>query len=160
MPKDDTSNLTQLGSANTSYENGSPRTELLETFPNQFPDRQYVIKHAFREFTSLCPKTGQPDFATIHINYIARERCVESKSLKLYFFAWRNQGTFMETIVNTILEHLVAVTSPRWMIVSAEFAARGGIVTAVEAEYYEPSEDDLTEQTVQTFDTLTPAEMS
>lgn len=133
--KDDTSQLSKLGNQDTEYKFTGPHASMLEVFPNQFPDRSYIIVHKTDEFTSLCPKTGQPDFAAIRIEYIADVQCVETKSLKLYLFAFRNEGTFMETIVNRILEDLVAATLPRRMRVIGEFGARGGIATAVEANY-------------------------
>ena len=109
-----------------------PRT-ILDTFPNPKPGRDYEIKFVFPEFTSMCPVTGQPDFATITIAYVPDKRCVEMKSLKLYFLAYRNKGIFYESVVNTILDDLVARLSPRKMMVIGEFAVRGGtagIVTA------------------------------
>lgn len=133
--KDDTSQLSQLGSKETSYLFSGPNVSILETFPNQQPDRDYIIRHYTDEFTSLCPKTGQPDFASIEVKYVADEKCVETKSLKLYLFAFRNEGTFMETIVNKILSDLVAATQPRQMKVIGSFGARGGIATTVEAVY-------------------------
>jgi 7-cyano-7-deazaguanine reductase len=111
---------------------------MLETFQNPHPDRDYLICHNTEEFTSLCPKTGQPDFAFIKVQYVADEKCVESKSLKLYLFAFRNEGAFMENIVNTILNDLVEATEPRSMLVVGVFAARGGLKTTVEAEYVKP----------------------
>ena len=109
-----------------------PRT-ILDRFPNPRPQRNYEIKFVFPEFTSVCPVTGQPDFATITITYVPDQLCVEMKSLKLYFFAYRNKGIFYEAVVNTILDDLVATLSPRKMTVIGEFAVRGGtagIVTA------------------------------
>jgi len=134
--KDDVSKLTQLGSnKGTNYKYENPSVEILETFSNRNPHRDYVVEFVFPEFTSLCPKTGQPDFAEIVIHYIPDEKCVESKSLKLYFFAYRNFGSFMETITNKILEDLVAVCGPRWMKVQGNFNARGGVIINVTAEY-------------------------
>lgn len=133
--KDDTSKLSQLGNKNTKYEFSGPNPGMLEHFPNQFPERDYVICHESKEFTSLCPKTGQPDFAEITIQYVADKLCVETKSLKLYFFAFRNEGTFMETITNKIASDLVAVLEPRSLLVRATFGARGGIQTTVEVEH-------------------------
>ena len=134
---DDTTGLTQLGSKQTEYQTSGPSADILETFLNKFPGRNYIITHTFPEFTSLCPKTGQPDFAHIEVRYIAAEKCVETKSLKLYFFAFRNEGAFMESNTNRILEDLVNVCSPRWMQVEAEFSPRGGIQTTVVAEHGE-----------------------
>lgn len=94
-----------------------------------------MVSHVTEEFTSLCPKTGQPDFAEILLEYIPGEVCLESKSLKLYLFSFRQEGSFMESIVNRMLEDFVAVCSPRWMKVTGKFASRGGIQTIVEAEH-------------------------
>ena len=107
----------------------------LETFPNPRPDRDYVISHVYPEFTSMCPKTGMPDFATITVNYIADETCVELKSLKYYYHDYRNQGIFFEAVTNKILDDLVEVCDPRWMEVIAEFNVRGGISSIINAEY-------------------------
>ncbi|TDJ55557.1 MAG: NADPH-dependent 7-cyano-7-deazaguanine reductase QueF [Ignavibacteria bacterium] len=111
------------------------KIKLLETFENDFPNRDYTIIHTAPEFTSLCPKTGQPDFATIDIDYIPDKLCVELKSLKLYLNSYRNEGVFFESVTNQILEDLVKVCSPRYMLVSAEFNVRGGISSVIEAEY-------------------------
>ena len=107
----------------------------LETFANQFPERQYVIEIVCPEFTSVCPKTGQPDFGTITISYSPAAKCVELKSLKLYLQQFRNEGIFYEHATNRILDDLVAVTEPRWMRLEAAFTPRGGISTTVTAEY-------------------------
>ncbi len=111
------------------------KIKLLETFENEFPNRDYTIIHTAPEFTSLCPKTGQPDFATIDIDYIPDKLCIELKSLKLYLNSYRNEGVFFESVTNKILEDLVKVCSPRYMLVSAEFNVRGGISSVIEAEY-------------------------
>ena len=111
------------------------KIKLLETFENEFPNRDYTIIHTAPEFTSLCPKTGQPDFATIDIDYIPDKLCVELKSLKLYLNSYRNEGVFFESVTNKILEDLVKVLSPRYMLVSADFNVRGGISSVIEAEY-------------------------
>ena len=113
----------------------------LETFANQFPDRQYVIEIVCPEFTSVCPKTGQPDFGTISISYSPAEKCVELKSLKLYLQQFRNEGIFYEHATNRILDDLVAVTEPRWMRLEAAFTPRGGISTTVTAEYTQTTPD-------------------
>jgi 7-cyano-7-deazaguanine reductase len=105
----------------------------LETFPNQFPD--YEIKIEFPEFTSVCPKTGLPDFGTIVIRYVPKERCVELKSLKMYMLAYRNLGIFYENAVNRILEDMVKACKPVRAAVSGEFNPRGGIKSVVEAHY-------------------------
>ncbi|HEY7115834.1 MAG TPA: preQ(1) synthase [Tepidisphaeraceae bacterium] len=111
-----------------------PRT-ILDSFANPRPQRDYEVKFVFPEFTSVCPVTGQPDFATITIVYVPDRRCVEMKSLKLYFFAFRNKGIFYESVVNTILDDLVAVLKPRRMTVVGEFAVRGGTAGTVTAQY-------------------------
>ncbi len=107
----------------------------LETFPNHNPERDYVVTLQTDEFTCVCPKTGQPDFAKIKIQYIPDQKIVESKSLKLYLWSFRNEGVFHEHVTNVILDDLVAALKPRWCKVSAEFAVRGGIGITVEAEY-------------------------
>lgn len=113
-----------------------PKTKLLETFKNEYPDRDYTIIHTAPEFTSLCPKTGQPDFATITVEYIPDKLCIELKSLKIYFNSYRNDGLFFESATNRILDDLVAVCKPRYMLITADFNVRGGISSVVEAEYY------------------------
>ena len=110
----------------------------LETFPNPQPDRQYTIRMRIPEFTCLCPKTGQPDFATLHLEYVPDRTCVELKSLKLYIWSFRNEGAFHEAVTNRILDDLVAATQPRFMRVTAEFGVRGGIWTNVIAEHRAP----------------------
>lgn len=136
MPKDDVSSLSKLGDHKTKYVYDGPCPELLETFPNKFPHRDYVTDFVFSEFTSLCPKTGQPDFATITIRYVPDEKCIETKSLKLYYLSYRQVGSFMETIVNTILEDCVAACAPRHMSVVGRFNARGGTCINVQADYH------------------------
>ncbi len=111
-----------------------PSTQL-ETFPNPRPGRAYEIRFDCPEFTCLCPKTGQPDFATIRIRYTPAERCVELKSLKLYLWSYRDHGAFHEAVTNKILDDLVAVTQPQRMVVEGDFWVRGGIKTVVEAHY-------------------------
>lgn len=110
----------------------NPR-EILETFENQFPGRNYVIEIVCPEFTSVCPKTGQPDFGTLTFAYTPDKRCVELKSLKLYLQSFRDQGIFYENATNCILDDLVAVLQPRMMKLVASFTARGGISTTVTA---------------------------
>jgi 7-cyano-7-deazaguanine reductase len=110
----------------------------LETFPNPGRDRDYTIRLCIPEFTCLCPKTGQPDFATIDIEYVPAVLCVELKSLKLYIWSYRDRGAFHEDVTNRILDDLVAATAPRFMRVAARFNIRGGIATTVVAEYREP----------------------
>ncbi|OLN28839.1 NADPH dependent preQ0 reductase [Desulfovibrio sp. DV] len=134
VPKDDVSTLKTLGQGATVY----PHTvspELIETFPNAFPGRPYTVTFSSDEFTSLCPKTGQPDFGTISIRYMPDTLCIESKSLKLYLFSYRDEGTFMETLTNRILDDLVEAASPLEMEVTGDFAARGGITISVTATY-------------------------
>ena len=114
-----------------------PRT-ILEAFPNPKPQRDYEIKFVFPEFTSMCPVTGQPDFATITIDYVPDRLCVEMKSLKLYFLAYRNKVFFYESVVNTILDDLVATLKPRRMRVIGDFAVRGGTAGTVTAAYEKP----------------------
>lgn len=108
---------------------------LLDTFENQFPDRDYRIEIVAPEFTSVCPKTGQPDFGTLTITYIPDKTCVELKSLKFYLQSYRNQGIYYEHVTNTILDDLVAVVKPRWIKLAAAFNSRGGMTETVTAEY-------------------------
>jgi len=110
-------------------------TRALEWFDNPRPEREYEIRFECPEFTCLCPKTGQPDFATIRIRYVPAERCVELKSLKLYLWSFRDEGAFHETVTNRILDDLVALLAPRRMTVEADFYVRGGIHTVVEASH-------------------------
>jgi 7-cyano-7-deazaguanine reductase len=107
----------------------------LETFDNPHPQRDYTIRMRIPEFTCLCPKTGQPDFATLHLEYVPDRHCVELKALKLYVWSFREQGGFHEDITNQILDDLVRVTRPRFMRLTAEFNVRGGIYTNVIAEH-------------------------
>jgi 7-cyano-7-deazaguanine reductase len=107
----------------------------LETFANQFPDRAYTIEIVCPEFTSVCPKTGQPDFGTLTIRYIPGKKCVELKSLKLYLQHFRNEGIFYEHVTNRILDDLSGAVEPRWMELTAAFTPRGGISTTVKAEF-------------------------
>ena len=107
----------------------------LETFENQFPDRDYKIEIICPEFTSVCPRTGQPDFGTLTITYTPNKKCVELKSLKFYLQSYRNQGIFYEHVTNEILDDLAAVVEPRWMKIEAAFNARGGMTETVTAEY-------------------------
>jgi 7-cyano-7-deazaguanine reductase len=111
----------------------------LETFTNPLPERDYTIRIQIPEFTCLCPKTGQPDFATLHLEYVPDRTCVELKSLKLYTWFYRDQGAFHEAVTNQILDDLVAACSPRFMRLTAEFNVRGGIYTTVVAEYRQPN---------------------
>ena len=113
----------------------SPDQAKLETFENRYHDRDYWITFDCPEFTSLCPVTSQPDFGRITIRYVPDERCIESKSLKLYLFAFRNFGTFHEEVVNRILDDIVAACQPRKAIVTGDFLPRGGISIKVDAKY-------------------------
>lgn len=114
----------------------------LETFENQHPQRDYEIEIACPEFTSVCPKTGQPDFGTITITYIPDQRCVELKSLKLYMQSYRDKGIFYENVTNEILNDLVEAMQPRWMQVRAEFTPRGGISSTITVEHYSETPPD------------------
>lgn len=110
----------------------------LETFPNPSPERDYTIRIRVPEFTCLCPKTGQPDFATLLVEYVPESRCVELKSLKLYMWSFRNEGAFHEAVTNRILADLVASLGPRYLRITAEFNVRGGIYTTVVADHRAP----------------------
>lgn len=115
-----------LGSQNVEYRmDYAP--EVLETFPNKHPNNDYFVKFNCPEFTSLCPMTGQPDFATIYISYVPGERMVESKSLKLYLFSYRNHGDFHEDCINTIMKDLMDLMDPKYIEVWGKFTPRGGI---------------------------------
>jgi 7-cyano-7-deazaguanine reductase len=114
---------------------GETMPQALETFANQFPDREYEIEITCPEFTAVCPKTGQPDFGTILIVYVPGATCIELKSLKLYLVGYRDRGIFYEHAVNTILDDLVAACRPRRMRVVGQFAPRGGISTRVTAVF-------------------------
>jgi 7-cyano-7-deazaguanine reductase len=114
-----------------------PRS-ILDTFPNPSPGRDYQVQFVFPEFTSVCPVTGQPDFATITVRYVPDERCVEMKSLKLYYFSFRNKGIFYEAVTNQILDDLVAVLAPRRMTVVGDFAVRGGTAGTITVDYEAP----------------------
>jgi 7-cyano-7-deazaguanine reductase len=107
----------------------------LETFANPAPDRDYEIRLEAPEFTCLCPRTGQPDFATLRVRYVPDQRCVELKSLKLYLWSFRQEGHFHEAVTNRVLDDLVRALAPRRMTVEADFFVRGGIHTVVEARY-------------------------
>ncbi len=119
-------NMTHLGSQNTTYESDY-NPGLLESFENRYPGRDYFVKFNCPEFTSLCPITGQPDFANIVISYVPDRRMVESKSLKLYLFSYRNHGDFHEDCVNRIMDDLIALMEPRYIEVWGRFMPRGGI---------------------------------
>jgi 7-cyano-7-deazaguanine reductase len=118
-----------------SSDMSSEPSRSLDTFPNPKPDRDYEIAFECPEFTCLCPKTGQPDFATLQIQYIPDELCVELKSLKLYLWSYRDEGAFHEAVTNQILDDLVRAIAPRNMMIRANFLVRGGIRTVVTASY-------------------------
>jgi 7-cyano-7-deazaguanine reductase len=111
----------------------------LDTFANPRPERDYTIRMVAPEFTCLCPLTGQPDFATIDIEYVPDALCVELKSLKLYIWSFRDQGAFHEAVTNRILDDLVAAIAPRFLRVTARFNVRGGIATSIVAEFRQPA---------------------
>lgn len=119
----------------TGTSKASAPTKSLETFPNPQRERDYTIRMRIPEFTCLCPKTGQPDFATLHLEYVPDALCVELKSLKLYVWSFRNEGAFHEAVTNRILDDLVRLLAPRFMRLTAEFNVRGGIYTTVVAEH-------------------------
>ena len=112
--------------------------ELLETFPNPAPEKDYTINIRVPEFTCLCPRTGQPDFAVLEFNYIPDDLCIELKALKLYIRSYRDKGVFHEAVTNQILDDLVSVLSPRFMRLTASFNVRGGIYTSIVAEHRKP----------------------
>jgi 7-cyano-7-deazaguanine reductase len=113
----------------------SKQSELLESFPNPSPRRDYLIRMQIPEFTCLCPRTGQPDFATLFLDYVPDRKCVELKSLKLYIGSFRNEGAFHEAVTNRICDDLVKLLSPRFLRLTARFFVRGGIFTSVLAEH-------------------------
>ena len=110
-----------------------PSTDL-ETFPNPAPERDYTVRMHIPEFTCLCPKTGQPDFATLELEYVADRLCVELKSLKLYIWSFRDVGTFHEAVTNEIADHIAKATQPRFLRLTSKFNVRGGIYTTVVVE--------------------------
>lgn len=111
----------------------------IETWANQYKGREYTIDISCPEFTSVCPKTGLPDFGTLHLRYQPADLCIELKSFKLYLLEYRNLGIFQENIVNRVLEDVVKAASPVWAAVEGDFAARGGLTTNVEASYSQES---------------------
>jgi len=129
--KSDLARLSLLGSST------SQPGKQLETFPNRHPGRDYIITLTTDEFTCICPATSQPDFAKITIQYIPDQRIVESKSLKLYIWSFRNEGVFHEHVANVILDDLVDALDPRWCEVVADFSIRGGIAISVKAEHHQ-----------------------
>ena len=134
--------VTLLGNQGTKYPT-QYAPEVLETFINKHPGNEYLVTFTCSEFTSLCPKTGQPDFAKIIINYIPRERMVESKSLKLYLFSFRNHGDFHEDCVNIIMKDLVKLMDPRYLEVIGLFTPRGGISIYPFANYGDDEHQDM-----------------
>lgn len=134
-PQSDLAGLTLLGQGQTQP------TKRLETFPNHYPERDYIVTLQTEEFTCVCPMTGQPDFAKLTVRYTPDERIVESKSFKLYLWSYRNEGVFHEHVTNLILDDLVQALAPRWCEVVAEFAVRGGIAITIQAEYRKPPSD-------------------
>lgn len=134
-----------LGNQNTKYQY-EYNPEVLETFVNKHAENEYLVTFNCPEFTSLCPKTGQPDFAKIVINYIPREKMVESKSLKLYLFSFRNHGDFHEDCVNIIMKDLVNLMNPKYLEVIGIFMPRGGISIYPFANYADDEHKELTKQ--------------
>lgn len=129
--------LTKLGSKETTYKSEYDAS-LLETFDNKHPDNDYFVKFNCPEFTSLCPITGQPDFATITISYVPQQKMVESKSLKLYLFSFRNHGDFHEDVVNVIMKDLIKLMDPKYIEVWGKFLPRGGISIDPYCNYGKP----------------------
>lgn len=145
--------VTQLGAKKTAYAD-CYAPSVLETFVNKHPERDYWVTFTCPEFTSLCPMTGQPDFATITVQYIPDERMVESKSLKLYLFSFRNHGDFHEDCVNVILNDLVSLMGPKYIEVLGRFNARGGIAIDPYANYGRPDTpyEDLARERFRRYD--------
>lgn len=140
--EEELADVTLLGCNSTKYpDRYAP--EVLETFVNKHPENEYLVTFTCPEFTSLCPKTGQPDFAKIIINYIPREKMVESKSLKLYLFSFRNHGDFHEDCVNIIMKDLVKLMDPRYLEVIGRFTPRGGISIIPFANYGDDEHQDM-----------------
>lgn len=140
VPHDDISGLTNLGSLKNKVRYENPTRDMMEVFPNQFPQRFYTVSYIYKEMASLCPMTHQPDTAVVTIRYVPRAKIVETKSLKLYLMAYRNQPMFMETITNHILEDIVSVVEPYACTVDIMFGTRGGMDTHIVCEY--DSEND------------------
>ncbi|MBC2371721.1 NADPH-dependent 7-cyano-7-deazaguanine reductase QueF [Listeria booriae] len=135
--QDELAGVTHLGNQGTEYRmDYAP--EVLEAFPNKHPDNDYFVKFNCPEFTSLCPMTGQPDFATIYISYVPGEKMVESKSLKLYLFSFRNHGDFHEDCINIIMKDLIKLMGPKYIEVWGKFTPRGGISIDPYANYGKP----------------------
>lgn len=110
----------------------------LETFPNPAPNRDFIIQHVAEEFTSVCPKTGHPDFATIVLTYVAEDVCIELKDYKIYLQSYRNKGIFYEAVTNQLLDDLVSACSPRWMRIETRWTGRGGIRSVLRADFVGP----------------------
>lgn len=144
----ETEGLTKLGSR-AAFRFDRPDIAILEAFPNRYPQRDYIITFEHPEFTSLCPMTGQPDFGTIRIRYVPGERCVESKSFKLYMGAFRNEGAFMETLTNRIADDLIQLLAPRRMTVEGAFNVRGGTAISVRVEHCDPALSDSRRQSLE-----------
>jgi len=140
--KDNVSTLNQLKAGHSYLIGDGPSAEILECFENKYPKATYVDTYTFPEFTSLCPVTGQPDFATIVLEYVPDKLCIESKSFKIYMFAYRTHQSFMETITNAILEDVVAKADPKWVRVKGLFAPRGGTAIHVFAEHWKENLPD------------------
>ena len=138
MSHPETDGLSKLGNA-TKYTFDTPSGAILEAFPNRFPERDYVICFEHPEFTSLCPMTGQPDFGTIRVTYAPGEKCVESKAFKLYMVSFRNHGSFMESLTNTIANDLITLLAPRRLTVEGIFNVRGGTHISVRVEHTDPT---------------------
>ena len=143
--KDNSNGITLLGNQGTKYED-KYKPSVLETFDNLHPENEYVVTFDCPEFTALCPITGQPDFGRIVIRYIPRLRMVESKSLKLYLFSFRNQGEFHEDCVNIIMKDLVNLMDPKYLEVTGFFNSRGGIAIVPFANYSDPEHQDIKQQ--------------
>lgn len=140
--QDETGHLHVLGEGGkTKYQMDSPHSGILEVFPNNYPERPYVVSISFPEYTSLCPMTGQPDFGTIVVEYIPDQKIVESKSFKLYMFAYRNHQSFMETLTNKMLDDFVEALDPLWCRVKGLFAPRGATDLHVFAEHFKQDSD-------------------
>jgi 7-cyano-7-deazaguanine reductase len=135
MAKASTSAKKSTNTPNSRAASKSTATLDIEVFPNPAPQRDYVITHVNPEFTSVCPKTGLPDFGTITVKYVPDKTCIELKALKYYFLDFRNKGIFYEAVTNQILDDLVAVCKPREMEVVAEWKARGGIHSVIHASF-------------------------
>ena len=143
--KENASGITLLGNQGTSYDDHYT-PDVLETFDNMHPDNEYLVTFDCPEFTALCPITGQPDFGHIIISYIPRQRMVESKSLKLYLFSFRNQGDFHEDCVNVIMKDLVKLMDPKYLEVTGYFNPRGGIAIVPFANYADDEHQEMARQ--------------